>query len=169
MVEYIYLFWQMFGAKLFPLVWSAFVTVSCSLIFLVVRWHYESKPGYGTEAFSLLFAADLSVIFGTVEIWRVTYQAWPQQYYQYIAVALLVVTLICCAISVRCEQLSAAAKRDYDIELRQVALGGLTLQDPDELWRRYIVYWVKANLVRWSTTTLHLVWIVKTPRWALLP
>jgi hypothetical protein len=118
--------------------------------------------------FAILFAADLSVTVGAVEIWKLANQSWLPITYRLVAAGMLVLTLLSCLIAVRFERTSARARDDYDQELGYVERGGLILQDPAVLRWRYRVFWAWSYMIRSAVMSFHLWWIVKIPRWALL-
>jgi hypothetical protein len=144
----------------FPFVWSGAISLACSGVFWLLRRAKNLQYGYGTELFSVLLAVDISVMLGTVEVWRLTDEIFPVQIYKLAALILAIIVLLLCWIALTYERSALDA---YQAAASQPGGRGQVLV----LRRAYLGYQARAYLVRWAATTLHLWWITKTPRWAI--
>ena len=145
---------------LFPLLWSMGVTLICTVLFLIIRRWRGIQYSAGTDLFAMFLAADISVYFGVVEVWRLT-AGWSAQTIGNAAVILAVITVLTCWVAVEHEMAANQAHQKWKADARQSGLKSL-------LYRDYIENLVNAWTARWLIAALHFWWIITRPRWATL-
>jgi hypothetical protein len=156
--------WQTIGPVVFPIIWSSVVTLACTAVFWTIRWWYGLDRGHGTEVFAILFAVDLSVLFGAVEAWRLTSEVLPISIYRAAALVLMLATVILCVLSVVYDRQAQDELERHDRALAERA-SRPQLRQLRSAYRRWTLI---AYMIRWATVNFHLWWIIKTPRWVLM-
>ena len=156
---------------------SFVVTAVCSLGFFAIRWFNLDRPlkrlaplevarsplyvSFGTELFALLFAVDLCVMGGFIEVWKLREFPYAEQAYRGASFGFLLLVAFLCLLSLRYERLSYEAWMSYT---------GYTASGPGWWFRirhlpPFIVWWVRASVVRWFVSTVHLACIFKLARY----
>jgi hypothetical protein len=116
---------------------------------------------FGTELFALLFAVDLCIAIGLVEVWRLREFDAARTVYQVSAIIFMLLTGYCCWLALVYERFS------YEAWLRFRGYGNHV----PGWWSRvtalpsYCKWWMRATIVRWTISTVHLACIVKIARY----
>jgi hypothetical protein len=143
-----------------PMLLSAFVTLACTVLFLIIRWLRGVGFSTGTDLFAVLLAADVCVVLGTVEVWRLSEAGLSIDIFRMIAACLGAATISLCWLALSYER--TANKIYAEARHGTRASTALAMMKND-----YLSNYSKAYVVRWLTATLHLWWITKLPRWWL--
>jgi hypothetical protein len=151
---------------LFAAVWSLLITGCCVSLFWSVRKWRGIKYSVGTDLFAVLLAADVSVYFEVVEIWRLS-NGWSRNAMANASVILAVLTILTCWIAVEAEvSANRAYQRWTELSFRNAV--DSNSNDREALKQEYISNLLHSWTSRWLIAAVHFWWIITRPRWAML-
>lgn len=156
-----------------PMILAILITVLSSLLFWIIRLIWLKNAAFGTEVFAILFAVDFAVMTGLVEVWRlsscVERSLWYCQnvdeaalLYRSAAAVLWVATPYFAAVAVQYERQSINASTAARSKVERGGELAFTVPAFDR-------WWLRAFMVRWSLSAVHMFFIIKDSKASLFP
>jgi hypothetical protein len=137
---------------------SWLLMASSSFLFFRLRANRDLNYGFGTELFAILFAVDVAVILGVVDPTAVLVGEQTRKTYMVLAMVLAVLTIAAATYAIEYEARAHAIRREY--AERSSASDRLLLM-------RWLAAYLTSWLVRVTINTIHIVWIVRVPKWMI--
>jgi hypothetical protein len=134
-----------------------------SLLFYRLRSRQGLEYGFGTELFAVLFSVDLAIAIGAVDPGALIWVETIKRLHPLLAATLAIVVIIAATISIDLEVKARDGWQRY--EARRLEMS--KVQRMEFLRTSWVMPFVLAWTVRAATSTLHLVWIIRVPKWAI--
>jgi hypothetical protein len=180
--------WAIVYAQIMYLGFMVFFWWLRQLMFVGPLRNPEPEPyiSFGTELFALLVTIDVAIVFGLVQAWRLAGDAsidvtiptahqdawevllrasgadWRYTYFKAAAIY-IPLTIYICVVALHYERKGATCWYEF-VASRKAGEPYVRRQFHLD---RYLNWLAAASVLRWTIGWLHLLWIVRAPKWSL--